>query len=451
MRFFRFRDRGATPAARPESGGHEPDADDNPVGADAEASTDDDPELQAPPDAEGDDDAHWRRRAAAAIVGSASTGSKRPEALYGDGPPTLPTHFVRAAGCQLTTAGGDSLTDCTMALGAVALGYADSHVTGRVVDAVAAGNVAGLSHVMEVEVAERLCDVIPCAETVRFLKTGAEAVAAAVRIARTATGRSRVIGSGYFGWLGWWTGAAGVPAGVHADYTPVAFDDVAQLERAAGEAGSDLAAIVLEPVVERLPSPEWIAAARAACDRVGAVLVFDEVKTGFRLRTGGYQEYAGVTPDLATFGKAMANGFPLAAVVGRAAVMDAAAATWISSTLAGESTALAAASAVLDWHEKADVCESLWSVGRDMRAGVAAAATQSGVDGVRVDGIDPMWLIRFDDPKRQSRFLELALREGVLFKRGAYNFASLAHDERALLQVERAASTAFVELVEEGA
>jgi len=97
------------------------------------------------------------------------------------------------------------------------------------------------------------------------------------------------------------------------------------------------------------------------------------------------------------------------------------------------------------------VCESLWSVGRDMRAGVAAAATQSGVDGVRVDGIDPMWLIRFDDPKRQSRFLELALREGVLFKRGAYNFASLAHDERALLQVERAASTAFVELVEEGA
>jgi len=158
-----------------------------------------------------------------------------------------------------------------------------------------------------------------------------------------------------------------------------------------------------------------------------------------------------VTPDLATFGKAMANGFPLAAVVGRAEVMDAARATWISSTLAGESTALAAASAVLDWHEKESVCESLWAIGSEMRSSVAAAVERSGVAGVRVEGIDPMWLIRFDDPARQTRFSTLALREGVLFKRGAYNFAARAHDERALLAIERAASTALVEMVEEEA
>src|SRR5215212_7310456 len=179
MRFFRFRDRDAARAARPESEDRDSDAGER-LTDDDESSTGEDPDVQAPAEGDGDDDAHWRRRAAAAIVGGASTGSKRPEALYGDSAPALPTHFVRAAGCELTTTGGQTLIDCTMALGAVALGYADPHVTGRVVDAAAAGNVAGLSHVLEVEVAERLCDVIPCAEAVRFLKTGAEAVAAAV-------------------------------------------------------------------------------------------------------------------------------------------------------------------------------------------------------------------------------------------------------------------------------
>jgi len=170
------------------------------------------------------------------------------------------------------------------------------------------------------------------------------------------------------------------------------------------------------------------------------------MKTGFRLRVGGYQELTGITPDLAAFGKAMANGFPLAAVVGKADLMAAASRTWISSTLAGEGTALAAAGAVLDWHERAEICEALWSTGAEMRGGVEAAIKASGVEGVTVDGIDPMWLIRFDDPAREARFLALARAEGVMFKRGAYNFACIAHDARAIAAVERAASTAFVEL-----
>src|SRR5581483_10807917 len=114
--------------------------------------------------------------------------------------------------------------------------------------------------------------------------------------------------------------------------------------------GDDLAAIIIEPVIERLSSTEWMAAARRLSEERGALLIFDEIKTGFRLRTGGYQAYAGITPDLAVFGKALANGYPLAAVVGRSAVMDAARTTWISSTLAGEAVALAAAQAVLEWH-----------------------------------------------------------------------------------------------------
>lgn len=391
----------------------------------------------------------WRARANAIIVGGASTGSKRFAALFGDAQGEMPSHYVRASGCRLWTADDRELIDCTMALGAVALGYAEAAVTIAVTQAAEQGNVAGLSHVLEVDVAERLSDVIPCAERVRFLKSGAEGVAAAVRIARAHTKRAHVIGCGYFGWLDWWSDGPGITAGAHQEFTAVPFDDITALEGAAGEAGDTLAAIVIEPVIERLPSTAWIEAARAICDERGAVLVFDEMKTGFRLRTGGFQEYSGITPDVAVFGKALANGYPLSAIVGREAVMRAASECWISSTLAGESSALAAASAVLDWHEKAEVCEGIWAAGEDMMQGVQRAISASGVSGVSVRGIPPMWLLDFDDEDQRTRFGEFALEAGVLFKRGAYNYASLAHEESDVAAIESAASEALVSLREE--
>jgi glutamate-1-semialdehyde 2,1-aminomutase len=422
---------------------------DKPSGTEADAeievSADDEPLAdEAPPEDLLDVD--WRARALRSLPTGASTGSKRAEALYGAAEATGPTHFVRAMGCRVVDASGTTYIDCTMALGAVALGYAEPRVTQAVIEAAAAGNVAGLSSAREVELAERLCSVIPCAEQVQFLKTGAEAVAAAVRIARTYTGRDVVVTSGYFGWLDWASEARGVPGGVRADAHHVPFDDVTALERAVSDAGSRLAAVVIEPVVERMPSEQWIARARGLCDGAGAVLIFDEIKTGFRLRPGGYQELAAVTPDLATFGKALANGYPLALVCGRRDLMQAARETWISSTLASESTALAAAWAVLDWHEHAEICDALAATGRELRQSVTAAIEASGVGGVTVDGIDPMWLVRFDDAARERQFLELAAGQGVLFKRGAYNYASIAHDEETIRAVEAAASAAFVSL-----
>jgi glutamate-1-semialdehyde 2,1-aminomutase len=398
------------------------------------------------------DPSDWQTRARAVLPTGASTGSKRSEALYGAADATGPTHYVQAIGCRVTDADGNEYIDCTMALGSVALGYAEPNVTRAVVDAIAAGNVSGLSSVLEVDVAERLCGVIPCADRVQFLKTGAEAIAAAVRLARTYTARELVIAVGYFGWLDWCAeDAAGVPDGTRRAIRRVPFDDVAALEAAVGEAGSQLAAIVIEPVIERLPSVEWIAKARELSTAAGAVLIFDEIKTGFRLRTGGYQAYADVVPDLAAFGKAMANGYPLAAVVGQRDIMDAARKTWISSTLASEASALAAAASVLAWHDSADVCDSLWTIGADMRRGMMAAIEASGIEGVTIDGIDPMWMLRFDDPRREQRFLELSAHHGVLFKRGAYNFAALAHDEDAVREIEGGASAAFVDLRDEDA
>lgn len=403
---------------------------------------------ESPPghDADRADD-HWAARAGGLIPGGASTGSKRPAALYG-APARLPTHFVRAAGCHLYTVDGETLVDCTMGLGAVALGYAEPELTRATIEALAAGSVSGLAPALEVEVAERFCAVVPCAERVQFLKTGAEAVSAAVRIARTYTGRDVVVGCGYFGWHDWSSTATGVPQATQRLFRQIPFDDIPALERAVADAGTSLAAVVLEPVIERLPSPEWVERARALTVQAGAALIFDEIKTGFRLAIGGYQQFAGVTPDLAAFGKALANGLPLSAVCGREELMTAANKTWISSTLASETGALAAAGAVLAWHDRVDVCGSLAKIGADMRAAVSGAIRASGLTGVAVEGLDPMWFLRFDDPGMENAFVAAAVRHGVLFKRGPYNFPAMAHDDDAIAEIEAGASAALVDLKE---
>ncbi len=386
------------------------------------------------------EDARWRERAASAVAGGASTGSKRVEALYGLPDEQGPSHYRIARGCRVVTAGDRELVDLTMALGSVALGYADHEVCRAVASAAQAGNVSGLSSTLEVEIAERLRDVVPCAEQTRFLKSGAEGVAAAVRLARAATGRTHVVASGYFGWLDWCSGAEGVPVGVRRDVTHVPFNDVSALRQAVDNAGRDLAAIVIEPVVEQPPDDAWLRAAREMCDQAGAVLVFDEIKTGFRFAPGGWQERCGIMPDVAVFSKALANGYPLSAVTGSSSVMEVATRTWISSTLAGEATALAAAGAVLRRHERMDVCGRLAQIGAELRSTVARVLEKEGVDSVSIEGLDAMWFLRFPNPDDERVFLRAARNAGVLFKRGAYCFASLAHDDGAFAAVANAAA-----------
>jgi glutamate-1-semialdehyde aminotransferase len=447
MPFRRFFERGAkreAPAVD-DSSVDEAEADAESTEEDAEA-VDEYGDDGAPEDAEEID---WRVRANAVLPTGASTGSKRVEGLYGDAAAEGPTHYISASGCRVVDPKGRSYIDCTMALGAVALGYAEPQVQQAAMVAIANGNVSALSDVREVDLAERLREHIPCAEMVQFLKTGAEGVSAAIRIARTYTGRDVVLGCGYFGWHDWSADAAGVPEATRSLYRTAPFDDWQALGAAANEIGDRLAAIVIEPVIERMPSEAWIREARNLAVTLGAVLIFDEMKTGFRLKAGGFQAVSGVTPDLAVFGKAMANGFPLAAVVGRRDVMEAARRTWISSTLAGESVGLAAAGAVLDAHESTDICAALATTGQAMRASVSAAVAASGISGVSVEGLDQMWLLRFDDKRRETRFLELAASHGVLFKRGAYNFPAMAHDEETITEIEAAASAALVELLEE--
>jgi glutamate-1-semialdehyde 2,1-aminomutase len=322
-----------------------------------------------------------------------------------------------------------------MALGAVGIGYADPSITRAVINAASNGNISTLPHGLEVEVAERLVQVIPSAEQVRFLRTGAEANAAAIRMARALTGREHIVACGYFGWLDWCSDAAGVPASVQHAVTWVPFNDSGALETAVSALAAPPAAIIIEPLVHDIASASWLHVARRLADRTGAVLIFDEVKTAFRVRTGGVQELTGVTPDLTTLGKAMANGYPLSAVVGRAAVMDVAQRTWISSTAATESTGLAAAKAVLDWHERTDVPERMATAGGMLLQIIGTALSESPWVGVRAEGPPMMWRLVSDAPDALDALVAAAARDGLLLKRGAYQFGAIAHDEAALEQV----------------
>ncbi|HKA59487.1 MAG TPA: aminotransferase class III-fold pyridoxal phosphate-dependent enzyme [Gemmatimonadales bacterium] len=366
------------------------------------------------------------------VPGFTSTGSKRPEALFGS-----PARMTRASGCRVWDDADLEYVDYIMGLGAVALGYGHPEVNRAAEGAIAAGVVGPLPPVAEEELAEVLAQRIPWLERVRFLKTGAEAVAAAVRLARVATGRDEVLGCGYHGWLDWCQGATeGVPAVVRGLFAELPFNDVAAGRDMIRARGSRLAAVVIEPVIVREPAREWLQMLRAETERAGAVLIFDEIKTAFRLAIGGAVERYGVSPapDLVVIGKALANGFPLAAVGGRADLMAGTTRTWISSTLATEGVALAAARATLEVFERDDVCGHLHRVGTQLLHGLHDLQRKHAGTIAEVAGIAEMCFLQYATEDKAHAVALAAAQRGVLFKRTAYNFVSLAHDEAVVAQ-----------------
>jgi len=367
------------------------------------------------------------------VPGFTSTGSKRPDALFGADPgPDVPAQLVRASGCRVWDRQGREYVDYIMALGAVALGYGHPAVNRAANDAIAAGVVGPLPPVSETELADALAERIPWLERVRFLKTGAEAVAAAVRLARVATGREHVLGCGYHGWLDWCQGSAdagGIPAGIRALFAELPFNDAAATRSLIRERAGRLAAVVVEPVVVTEPTREWLQTLRAETERAGAVLVFDEIKTAFRIAIGGAAERYGVKPDLAVLGKALANGFPLAVVGGRADLMAAAGRTWISSTLATEGVALAAARATLEVFVQEDVCVRLHQTGTRLLHGLHELARRYSASVSGVAGIAEMSFLSYGSEDVSRAVAVGAAKRGLLFKRTAYNFVSLAHDD----------------------
>lgn len=369
------------------------------------------------------------------IPGFTSTGSKRPEALFGSGAPRgLPVRLASSEGSEIVDAEGRRYLDFVMALGAVSLGYGHPAVKAAAHAAIDAGGVGPLAPELEERLAERLAERLPWMERTRFLKTGAEAVAAAVRLARAHTGREIVLRAGYHGWLDWCQGpgSLGVPRAEFGLAPEIPFNDSERGQELIRRHGESLAAVVIEPVIERAPDPEWLAMLREETHRVGSLLVFDEIKTAFRIAVGGAAERFGLAPDLVVLGKALGNGFPLAAVGGRRDVMEEARRTWISSTLATEMVALAAADAALTVTVDQRVPEHLGRVGVRLMAGLGRLAEEHPGIVSAVAGLPEMCFLRFPDEETGVRLARLAAGRGLLFKRSAYNFVSLAHDDAAI-------------------
>lgn len=363
-----------------------------------------------------------------------------------------PVFLERGAGALVWDADGNQYVDLVQGLLPNILGYAHAEVDAAVAARSRQGHSFSLAHRLEVELAERLTGIIPCAEMVRFGKNGSDATAGAVRISRAWTGRERIATCGYHGWQDWYIGVTsrhvGVPAGVRSLTHAFPYNDLPALERLLAAHHGEFAAVIMEPFNFTWPHAGYLAGVQDLAHRHGAVLIFDEICTGFHMGLGGAQRRFGVIPDLATFGKAMGNGYPISCVVGRREIMRTFEDAFVSFTFAGDVGALAAALAVLDVLEHTDALDRMDAAGRRLRDGATALAEAAGL-GMRFSTMGhPAWLLlRFldtagaDDPVLRALWLQEVTRRGVLLISTHNTCAALGQAE--VERVLRAYSEAF--------
>lgn len=362
----------------------------------------------------------WLERASKVVPSSSQTFSKGPTQFVQG---VSPTFLARGKGSHVWDVDGNEYIDYVNGLGPTILGNDDRAVTEAAVRQIREGAAFSLPHPLEVELAELLCSIIPCAEMVRYGKNGSDATAGAVRVARAFTRREKVACSGYHGWQDWYIGTttrnAGVPQATRELTKTFAYNDLASLERVFVENPNEIACVVMEPVGVVEPQHGYLEGVRELCTKHGALLVFDEVVTGFRMHLGGAQALYGVTPDLACFGKAMGNGFPIAAVVGRRDVMQTMDDIFFSFTFGGDAVALAAAVATIEEMRNKPVIEHLWAQGERLKDGYNALAKHYGLgDVTQCIGLAPRTVCTFADTPNADGLLVRSLVQQELIKRG---------------------------------
>lgn len=352
-----------------------------------------------------------------------------------------PLFITRGQGAHVWDADGNEYVDFVNGLAAVTLGYCDPDVDEAVRTQLDSGVVFSLPHPMEMELAERLVDVIPCAEMVRFGKNGSDATSAAIRIARAATGREHIAVCGYHGWQDWYIGSTtrdlGVPEAVKALTHKFNYNDLASLEAVFAQFPGQIAAVILEPMNVQYPVPGFLEGVQALARKEGAVLVFDETITGFRYALGGAQQFFGITPDMATFGKGMANGYPVSAVVGKRELMRYMEDIFFSGTFGGETLSLAAACAVIDKLRREPVIDTLTQQGERIIREINRRIETHGVPDLFSMSGHPTWSFLniqggngYSVWQVRTLFLQEMFARGILTL-GSHNL-SYAHGEAEL-------------------
>jgi glutamate-1-semialdehyde aminotransferase len=364
---------------------------------------------------------------------------------------------------------GNEYVDWVSGVGPIILGYADEAVDEAVREQISRGSISSLIDEKSVELAEELVRLIPSAEMVRYAKGGGEACAISVRIARGVTGRDQVLFCGYHGWHDWYLAAnlgdekldghllpgiepIGVPRCLEGTALPFKYGELNLLEDLLKTRAGQVACIIMEPMRSEEPPPGFLEGVRQLATQHGVVLIFDEVSSGFRVALGGAQAYTGVVPDLSVFAKAISNGYPMAAVVGKREFMEPASRMFISSAYWDDNIGIAAALATLREMERRQAPAYFEKLGADFKERINRAAQAAGLDagcvgvaahpGIRFGGLDAQ-----TSRQVHTLFIQENARRGVILPPGF--FFNCAHDQEALERTEAAVRESFA-LIAEG-
>lgn len=363
-----------------------------------------------------------------------------------------PLYASKSKGCYLWDLDGNKFIDLVSALASVTLGYSDRSLRTDVSKQLKKAVSMSLPGVLEAEVSELLVSMIPSAEMVRFGKNGSDATAAAIRLARAYTGRDQVVVCGYHGWQDWYIGSTtrnkGVPNSVSKLTHKFQYNNLESLIAIMNEYGKSVAAIMMEPMNSTYPDKLFLETVKEIAEKYGALLIFDETITGFRFAAGGAQEFFGVTPHLSTFGKGMANGFPLSAVVGSRDIMMEMEQIFFSGTFGGELLSLAAAKHVLNRHMNEDLSVELQLLGSSLAEKTSEVIESSKLaTTVKLTG-HPSWKFfewqntaDISSNEIKTFFTQLVFERGLLVL-GTHNI-TLAHNRNIQAKISEIYSDCF--------
>ena len=391
------------------------------------------------------------KRAEALIAGQTQLLSRHPS-LYAFG--VSPIYAEHAEGCRFRDLDGNEFIDMLGGTGVIYLGYCHPEVDAAAIAQIRKGIAYPVNSVLELQLAELLTEAIPCAEMVRYAKGGGDANAVAVRIARAYTGRDKLLFCGYHGWHDWYIAAnledpeqlsahllpgvpcAGVPKALAGSVIPFAYNDLEDIRRKLESNRGEVACVIMEAARSAQPAPGFLEGIREFCDAHDVLLIFDEVVTGFRYALGGAQEYFGVVPDMATFGKAVGNGYPISVIAGRREVMRAVETSFVSSSYWSEPASMAAAIAVQEIMRKDDVIPHVWEMGKRLQEGILKLGRDSQLP-LTLEGLPPVFSfgLGVEDPAPyQTLITQEMARRGVHMSGGIYiMFAHTAEDIDAVL------------------
>jgi glutamate-1-semialdehyde 2,1-aminomutase len=338
-----------------------------------------------------------------------------------------PFFIEKGEGSKVWDVDGNEYIDFVNSLAAVTLGYCDPDVDKAVQEQMKNGVTFSLPHILEVEVAEKLIDIIPCAEKVRFAKNGTDATSASIRIARAYTGKEQIAVCGYHGWQDWYIGSTtrdlGVPKAVKELTHKFEYNNIRSLEKIFQE--QELACVIMEPMNVEYPKDNFLEKVKELVHKNNALLIFDETITGFRYSLGGAQELFNVIPDLATFGKGMANGYPLSAVVGSNTIMQKVEEIFFSGTFGGETLSLASASAVIYKYKDKQVIKYFDELGTYLLEKLTRLIDAENLKDIFWTSGHPAWSFLHIKEQRNYSILEIKtffLQE--MFKRGILTLGS---------------------------